>query len=91
MKTNNSKDKVRQLQNKLYLTTKKCSTRKFHALYDKVYREDVMTEAWKRVRANHGSAGVDGISIEDIEASGVRNTLKKLGKHSNGAHIFQIQ
>ena len=57
MKTNNSKEKVRQLQNKLYLTAKKCSTRRFHALYDKVYRDDVMYEAWKRVKANKGSSG----------------------------------
>ncbi len=78
MKTNNSKDKVRQLQNKLYLTAKKCSTRKFHALYDKVYREDVIKEAWKRVKANHGSAGVDGIRIEDIEVSGVEKYLEEI-------------
>lgn len=52
MKTNNSnKDKVQQLQNKLYLTAKKCSSRRFHALYDKVYQEDVLFEAWKRVKA----------------------------------------
>ena len=37
MQTNNSKEKVRQLQNKLYLTAKKCDSRRFHALYDKVY------------------------------------------------------
>ena len=49
MKTNNSKEKVRQLQNKLYLTAKKCQKRRFHALYDKVYRDDVLIEAWKRV------------------------------------------
>ncbi len=42
MKTNNSKEKVRQLQNKLYLTAKKCDSRRFHALYDKVYRDDVL-------------------------------------------------
>ena len=34
MQTNNSKEKVRQLQNKLYLTAKKCDSRRFHALYD---------------------------------------------------------
>ena len=70
MQTNNSKEKVRQLQNKLYLTAKKCSSRRFHALYDKVYRDDVLWEAWKRVKANKGTGGIDGIAIEDIEANG---------------------
>lgn len=75
MMTNNSKEKVRQLQNKLYLTAKKCSSRRFHALYDKVYRDDVLYEAWKRVKANQGSSGVDGITIEDIETNGVNRYL----------------
>ncbi len=75
MQTNNSKEKVRQLQNRLYLTAKKCSSRRFHALYDKVYRDDVLVEAWKRVKANKGSSGVDGIRIEDIEAQGVNKYL----------------
>lgn len=78
MKTNNSREKVRQLQNKLYLTAKKCSTRRFHALYDKVYRDDVMYEAWKRVKANKGSSGGDGITIEDIEAKGVNRYLTEI-------------
>lgn len=75
MMTNNSKEKVRQLQNKLYLTAKKCSSRRFHALYDKVYRDDVLYEAWKRVKANQGSSGVDGVTIEDIEERGVNRYL----------------
>ena len=58
MQTNNSKEKVRQLQNKLYLTAKKCDSRRFHALYDKVYRDDVLFEAWKRVKANNLQAVV---------------------------------
>lgn len=61
MQTNNSKEKVRQLQNKLYLTAKKCSGRRFHALYDKVYRDDVLTEAWKREKANKGSSGIPSV------------------------------
>ncbi|MGL6202233.1 MAG: hypothetical protein ACRC3H_25235 [Lachnospiraceae bacterium] len=77
MKTNNSKEKVRQLQNKLYLTAKKSSQRKFHALFDKVYRDDVLLEAWKRVKANKGSSGIDGISIEEVETAGVENYLEK--------------
>lgn len=78
MKTNNSKEKVRQLQNKLYLTAKKCSNRRFHALYDKVYRDDVLVEAWKRVKANQGSSGVDGIKIEDIEEMGIEKYLSEI-------------
>ena len=80
MMTNNSKEKVRQLQNKLYLTAKKCSTRRFHVLYDKVYRKDVLIEAWKRVKENHGSSGVDGIRIEDIEAIGLEKYLGEIQK-----------
>ena len=78
MQTNNSKGKVRQLQNKLYLTAKKCGSRRFHALYDKVYRDDVLHEAWKRVKANKGSNGLDGIEIEDIEAKGVERYLTRI-------------
>lgn len=78
MKINNSKEKVRQLQNKLYLTAKKCDSRRFHALYDKVYRTDILFEAWKRVKANKGSSGVDGISIEDIERMGIEKYLMSI-------------
>ena len=78
MQTNNSKEKVRQLQNKLYLTAKKCDSRRFHALYDKIYRDDVLFEAWKRVKANKGSSGVDGISIEDIETMGIEKYLTEI-------------
>jgi len=78
MKTNNSKEKVRQLQNKLYLTAKKSSQRRFHALFDKVYRDDVLLEAWKRVKANKGSSGIDGISIEEVETAGVDNYLEEI-------------
>ena len=78
MQTNNSKEKVRQLQNKLYLTAKKCDSRRFHALYDKVYRDDVLFEAWKRVKANKGSSGVDGIKIEDVEAIGIEKYLSEI-------------
>ncbi len=81
MQTNNSKEKVRQLQNKLYLTAKKCDSRRFHALYDKVYRDDVLFEAWKRVGKNKGSSGVEEIRIEDIEADktmvSIRSIIRK--------------
>ena len=78
MQTNNSKEKVRQLQNKLYLTAKKCDSLRFNALYDKVYRDDILFEAWKRVKANKGSSGVDGIRIEDIEEMGIEKYLSEI-------------
>lgn len=63
---NDTKVKVRELQRALYLAAKAKRSRRFHALYDKIYRTDVMWEAWRRVKANRGSAGVDGITIRHI-------------------------
>jgi group II intron reverse transcriptase/maturase len=63
---NYTKAKVRQLQNALYLATKANPKRRFHALYDKMYREDVMRIAWTRVKANGGSAGIDQETIDYI-------------------------
>ena len=44
-------DKVRELQRKLYVCAKRSRTRRFHALYDRIYRSDILREAWRRVRA----------------------------------------
>ena len=63
---NYTKVKARELQRTLYLAAKANTKRRFHALYDKMYREDIMWEAWKRVKANRGSAGIDGVTIEHI-------------------------
>ncbi len=77
-KANNTIEKVRQLQRKLYLAAKENSKRKFHAFYDKIYREDILKEAWKRVRTNGGAGGIDGISIEAVEAYGVGKLLTEI-------------
>ncbi|MGG0937304.1 group II intron reverse transcriptase/maturase [Brevibacillus centrosporus] len=58
--------KARQLWTTLYLCAKEKPKRRFHALYDKVYRPDILAEAWRRVRANKGSGGVDGQTIDKI-------------------------
>src|SRR5882724_5330738 len=61
-------DKVRELQRKLWVCAKQSKTRRFHALYDRIYRSDVLWEAWRRVRSNGGAAGVDRETLEDIRA-----------------------
>jgi group II intron reverse transcriptase/maturase len=66
-RANNAKEKARQLQRTLYLAAKEKPGRRFHALYDKICREDIMTYAWKRVKANKGSAGIDKITIQFIK------------------------
>jgi RNA-directed DNA polymerase len=68
-------DKVRELQRKLWMCAKQSKTRRFHALYDRIYRSDVLREAWRRVRSNGGAAGVDRETLEDIEQQGVDQFL----------------
>lgn len=58
--------KARQLWTTLYLCAKENPKRRFHALYDKIYRPDILAEAWRRVKSNKGSGGVDGQSIQKI-------------------------
>src|SRR5215203_3075290 len=71
-------DKVRALQRVLYRSAKQQPHRRFHALFDKVARGDVLWRAWDEVRANRGAAGVDGITIQAVEASGVAAFLDDL-------------
>jgi RNA-directed DNA polymerase len=71
-------DRVRVLQRKLYRAAKEAPQRKFGVLYDKIYRRDVLEEAWRRVRRNRGSAGVDKQTIEAVEGYGVERLLDEL-------------
>jgi RNA-directed DNA polymerase len=71
-------EKSRELQRRLYLAAKRNRSRRFHALYDRMVRPDVLWRAWGEVRANHGRAGVDGVRIEDVERDGVAAYLTKL-------------
>jgi hypothetical protein len=68
--------KVSELQQSLYRAVKADGTRRFYSLYDKLCREDILQEAWNRVKANRGSAGIDGRTIEDVEREGVDAFLK---------------
>ena len=75
-----SSDKVRQLQRQLWAAAKRAPGRRFHALYDHVCRDDILHEAWKRVRRNKGAAGVDRVTIGEVEQYGVRRFLEELGE-----------
>ena len=63
-------DPVRALQRVLYRSAKQNPTRRFHALYDKVARSDVLWRAWVEVAKNQGAPGVDGVSIASISDGG---------------------
>jgi RNA-directed DNA polymerase len=69
---------VRRLQNRLWAAAKQSEGRRFHALYDRIYRSDVLWEAWERVRANRGASGVDGVTLEAVEDYGVHRMLDEL-------------
>ncbi len=64
-------DAVRILQRKLYRAAKADPGRRFHALYDKVHRRDVIEWAWEQVRRNGGAAGIDRITISAVEEFGI--------------------
>jgi RNA-directed DNA polymerase len=56
---------------------------RFYALYDRIYRSDTLEAAWLRVKENRGSAGVDGMSIKDVESLGVEAFLAQIRKELN--------
>ena len=80
-KANNTIEKVRKLQRNLYLAAKLNSKTKFHALHYKVYRKDVLTEAWKIVKANGGAGGIDKITIADVEVYGLKSLYWKYNRN----------
>jgi group II intron reverse transcriptase/maturase len=71
-------DKVRELQRTLYRAAKADPGRRFHALYDKVLRRDVLERAWEVVRANRGAAGIDRQTLADVERYGISRLLDEL-------------
>jgi len=71
-------DKVRELQRTLYRAAKADPGRRFHALYDKLLRRDVLERAWGQVRANRGAAGIDRVTLAAVEQYGVGRLLDEL-------------
>jgi RNA-directed DNA polymerase len=72
------RDPVRALQHALYRAAKADPGRRFHALYDKVCRSDVLWRAWVVVRANNGAPGIDKITLAAVEEYGVTRLLGEL-------------
>lgn len=83
-KANNTIDKVRELQRGLYQCAKNNRQRRFHALYDKVHRMDVLWKAWDIVRKNKGAGGVDEMTIGEIEDTGVEAFLLEIKETLEG-------
>lgn len=73
-----SRNSVEKLQSSLQAKAKSEPSYRFYSLWDKIYREDVLREAYRRSRANAGAPGVDGINFKGIEATGVDKWLKAL-------------
>ena len=73
-------ERVFTLQSKLYQKAKQDKQYKFYVLYDKMFLKYMLNEAWKQVKSNGGSPGVDGISIAMIEQQGVESYLDELGE-----------
>lgn len=75
-----STERVQMYQRKLYLKAKQEKGFRFYILYDKIFLPFMLREAWERVKANGGSAGVDGQTIEGIEKAGVEEFLRTLSE-----------
>jgi RNA-directed DNA polymerase len=69
---------VRELQRKLWVAAKRSPGRRFHALFDRVHRSDVLWEAWKRVQKNKGAAGVDSQTLTAVREYGAERLLAEL-------------
>jgi group II intron reverse transcriptase/maturase len=69
---------VRQLQRRLWVAAKRSPERRFHALMDRIWRSDVLREAWRRVKRNRGSAGVDRETLVEVEQYGIERMLDEL-------------
>jgi hypothetical protein len=78
-------DHARKLQRTLYRVAKQQPERRFTLLYDKVCRQDILQEAWQRVKSNKGAAGVDQVDIDAIREYGEERFLSKSNRSCGAA------
>ena len=83
---NNPIGKVRELQHALFRAAKRDPGRRFHALFDRICRGDILQKAWERVRSNGGAAGIDGMSLSKVEQQGVEQFLTGLRDDIRNGH-----
>ena len=69
---------LRELQRKLWVAAKRSPGRRFHALFDRIFRSDVLLEAWGRVQKNKGAAGVDSQTLVAVQEYGAERLLAEL-------------
>jgi hypothetical protein len=86
--TTTEQDKVRELQRALYRAAKADPKRRFHALYDKVQRRDVLERAWGLVRANRGAAGIDRITLSQVDPSSARSRAIRASGRRDSAWLL---
>jgi RNA-directed DNA polymerase len=75
-----TQNKIRLFQRKLYVSSKQNKDQRFYSLYDKVYRKDILYEAYWQCKANKGKPGVDGVTFRDIEKSGLEAWIESIAK-----------
>ncbi len=78
--SNPSNDRTTELQSKLYQAAKRDLRRRFHALHDKLALPYVLETAWGLVRRNGGAPGIDGKTLEQVEAEGVAAFLAEVAQ-----------
>ena len=84
-------EKIRSLQRKLYCKAKAEPAFRFYVLYDKICREDMLGHAYALARANAGAPGVDGMTFEQIEASGVEAGWRACERNSSQGRTGPIR
>ena len=78
---------VQKLQRALHAKAKTEAGYRFYALYDKIYREDILAHAYAQCRSNKGAPGVDGQDFADVEAYGVERWLGELALALKGGDV----
>ena len=91
IRSRNETNTVRQLQRSLYRKARQDQEIKFYSLYDKVYREDILWEAWRQVKANQGAPGVDGETLEAIVRAHREGEMVQRLQRELQAKTYQFQ